>query len=123
MAPTSSRSSICEELEISTERRVRRRKNMSGKNLRDLGLSLEQEVRIFLSMDRIIKEIKERFDQLHVLARKYSCIIPCNLLNEEFQYQTNDFIDIDKEQFHIERKRTQVFMAVLAVQEEAKAKR
>lgn len=67
---------ICEELEISTERRVRRRKNMSGENSRDVGLSLEQEVRreMFLSMDRIIKEIKERFDQLHVLERKYSCI-------------------------------------------------
>ena len=30
---------ICEELEISTERRVRRRKNMSGENSRDVGLS------------------------------------------------------------------------------------
>lgn len=113
---------ICEELEISTERRVRRRKNMSGENSQDVGLSLEQEVRreMFLSMDRIIKEIKDRFDQLHVLARKYSCIIPCNLLNEEFECEINDFIDIDKEQFHIERKRIQVFMAVPALQEVAK---
>ena len=102
---------ICEELEISTERRLR--KIMSGENSRDVGLSLEEEIRreMFLSMDRIIKEIKERFDQFHVLARKYSCIIPCNLLNEEFECQINDFIDIDKEQFHIERKRIQVFMA------------
>ncbi len=68
-------------------------------------------------MLRIIKELKERFDQLLVLARKYSCIIPCNLLNEEFECQINDFIDIDKEQFHIERKRISVFMAVPAQQE------
>lgn len=113
---------ICEELEISTERRVRRRKNMSGENSRDVGLSLEEEVRreMFSSMDRIIKEIKERFDQLHGLVRKYSCIIPCNLLNEEFECQINDLIDIDKEQFHIERKRIQVFMAVPTLKEEAK---
>lgn len=115
---------ICEELEISTERRVRRRKNMSGESSQDVGLSLEQEVRreMFLSIDRIIKEIKERFHQLHVLSRKYSCIIPCNLLNEEFECQINDFVDIDKEQFHIERKRIQVFMAVAvpALQEEVK---
>lgn len=41
-------------------------KNMSGENLRDVGLPLEEEVRreMFSSMDRIIKEIKERFDQL-----------------------------------------------------------
>ena len=71
-------------------------------------------------MDRIIKEIKECFYQFHVLARKYSCIIPCNLLNEEFECQINDFIDIDKEQFHIERKRIQVFMAFPALQEEEK---
>ena len=113
---------ICEVLEISTERRVRKRKNMSGENSRDVGLSLEEEVRreMFSSMDRIIKEIKERFDQLHGLVRKYSCIIPCNLLNEEFECQINDLIDIDKEQFHIERKRIQVFMAVPTLKEEAK---
>ena len=49
---------------------------------------------------------------MHVLARKYSCIIPCNLLNEEFEHQIHFFIDIDKEQFNIERKGIQVFMAV-----------
>ena len=112
---------ICEELEISTERRVRRRKNMSGENSRDVWLSLEEVRReMFSSMDRIIKEIKERFDQLHGLVRKYSCIIPCNLLNEDFECQINDLIDIDKEQFHIERKRIQVFMAVPTLKEEAK---
>ncbi|XP_028036882.1 uncharacterized protein LOC114247982 [Bombyx mandarina] len=113
---------IGEEMEISTERRVRRRKNMSGENSQDVGLSLEEEVRreMFSSMDRIIKEIKERFDQLHGLVRKYSCIIPCNLLNEEFECQINDLIDIDKEQFHIERKRIQVFMAVSTLKEEVK---
>ena len=31
-----------------------------------------------------------------------------------------DFIDIDKEKFHIERKRIQVFMAVPSLQEEEK---
>ena len=59
-------------------------------------------------MYRIIKELKERFDQLHDLVRKYSCIIPYNLLNEEIECQINDFIDIDKEHFHIERKMIQV---------------
>ena len=75
---------ICGELEISTERRVRRIRNMSEENSRDVGLSIEQEVprEMLLSMDKIINKIKERFDQLHVLARKYSCIIPCNLLNQ-----------------------------------------
>ena len=64
-------------------------------------------------MDRIIKELKERFDQLHDLVRKYSCIIPYNLLNEEIECQINDFIDIDKEQFHIERKMIQVLWLYL----------
>lgn len=43
---------ICEKMEISTERRVRRRKNMSGENSQDVGLSLEEEVRreMFSSM-------------------------------------------------------------------------
>ncbi len=72
-------------------------------------------------MLRIIKELKERFDQLHALARKYTRIIPCNLLNEEFECQINDFIDIDKEQFHVERKRNQVFMTVPAQQEKTGA--
>ena len=49
---------------------------------------------------------------MHVLARKYSFLIPCNLLNEEFEHQINFFIDIDKEQFNIERKMIRVFMAV-----------
>ena len=71
---------------------------------------------MFLSMDGIIKE---RFDELHVLARKYSHIIPCNLLNEAFEHQINYFIDIDKEQFQIVRKRIQVFMAVPTLQEAA----
>ena len=64
-------------------------------------------------MDRIIKELKELFDQLHVHVRKYSCIIPCNLLSEEIECQINDFIDIDKEQFHNERKMIQVLWLYL----------
>jgi hypothetical protein len=73
-------------------------------------------------MLRIIKELKEPFDQLHVLTRKYSCIIPCNLLNEKFECQINDFIVIEYEQFHIERKRILVFMAVPAQQEAERLK-
>ena len=97
---------------------------MSRENTPDVVISLEEVRReIFSSMNRIIKEIKERFDQLHGLVRKYSCIIcgiiPCNLLNEEFECQINDLIDINKEQFHIERKRIQVFMAVPTLKEEA----
>ena len=64
---------------------------------------------MFLSMDGIIKE---RFDELHVLARKYSYLIPCNLQNEAFEHQITYCFDIDKEQFNMERKRIQVFMAV-----------
>jgi hypothetical protein len=60
-------------------------------------------------MLRIRKELIKPFDRLHVLARKYPCI-PCKLLNEKFECQINDFIDIDNEQFHIERKRIQVFI-------------
>lgn len=70
---------------------------MSEEHSRDVGLSLEQEIHreMFLSMDRVLKEIKERFDQLHALPRKYSCITPCNLLNEEVECEINDFIDIE----------------------------
>ena len=68
---------------------------MSKENSEDVVLSLEQEEQreMFLSMDEIIKE---RFDQLHVLARKYSNIKPCNLLNDDFEHEINYFIDIDK---------------------------
>ena len=36
---------MCEELETSTERQVRREKHMSGENSKDVVLSLEHEVR------------------------------------------------------------------------------
>ena len=34
------------------------------------------------------------------------------ILNEEFECQINDFIDIDKEQFHVENEQNHIFMAV-----------
>ena len=45
--------------------------------------------------------------------------MPCNLLNEEIECRISYFINIDKEQFRIERKRIQVLMAVPTLQEEA----
>ena len=61
---------VCEELEISTERGVTRRKKYEWEKFRNVVLSLEHEVQreLFLSMDRIIKVKKERFDQVHILA-------------------------------------------------------
>ena len=51
-----------------------------------LSLEKEEHREMFLSMDGIIKE---RFDELHVLARKYSYLIPCNLQNDAFEHQKN----------------------------------
>ena len=58
-------------------------------------------------MDRIIKENKKT-----LWSGAYPCkkifvyhIIPCNLLNEEFDNQINYCFDNDKEIFNIERKK------------------
>ena len=67
----------------------------------------------------LYKKIKHRFDELHILARKCSCIIACNIINEQFKHLITYFIVIDKEQFNIERKMIHVFMTVPTLQEEA----
>ena len=95
-------------------------KNMSRENSEDVVLFLEQEVQreMFLYMDGIMKENKRTLWWVACPCKKIF-VIPCNLLNEAFEHQINYSIDIDKEQFNMERKRIQVFMAVPTLQEEA----
>ena len=100
---------ISDELEISTERGVRRIQKYEWGKLRRRGSIFRTR-----STTRNVFihgwNYKRSFDQLHVLARKYSYIILCNLPNDAFEHQINYFIDIDKEQFHIERKKGSRFL-------------
>ena len=64
----------------------------------------------------LYKKIKHRFDELHILARKCSCVIACNIINEQFKHLITYFIVIDKEQFNIERKMILVSMTVPTLQ-------
>ena len=103
---------ICEENEIEIYRRSRCRQ----KNTQCVEISYETEIRreMFSSIDRIIQEIKTRFEQIHNLSNKFSFLFPKNLLDSNFLCNlTNDFEgDINVHEFYIERKRLQCFFAV-----------
>ena len=100
---------ICEENEIEIVRRSRCRQ----KNTQCVEISYETEIRreMFSSIDRIIQEIKTRFEQIHNLSNKFSFLFPKNLLDSNFLCNlTNDFEgDINVHEFYIERKRLQCF--------------
>lgn len=92
---------------------------MSGETSRDVGLSLKEEMQreMFLPLDRIIQEIEIRFEQLCVLATKYSCLITTNMLIKNFECEESNFVDIDEQQFYIERNRFQNFISTPSLQE------
>lgn len=108
---------ICNDLGIVMERqrRPKKKKQMFGEGSRDAELPYDIELRreMFSSLDRVIQEITLRFQQLHELAEKYAFLTPLNLLDDKYECQIDhDHDDIDKEEFLVERKRLQHFVAV-----------
>ncbi|CAH0400600.1 unnamed protein product [Chilo suppressalis] len=75
---------LCDELGLSMEPRRRRLKKQTfGDGSTDAGLTYENELRrtLFSSLDRVISEIRSRFQQLDNLAEKFSFLTPAKLLD------------------------------------------
>ena len=101
---------LCSEMGISMERRIRKKKRMDGEGLTDAALSFDTELRreMLSVIDRLTEEISCRFQQVHNLANKYTFLIPSNLLDDNYDCQLGGFDeDIEKEKFFAERKRLQ----------------
>ena len=56
---------------IEAERRVRKKRSMAGKNSNDVELTFEAEMErdLYASINSVTQEIKDRFEQLHFLAK------------------------------------------------------
>ena len=79
---------------------------------------IELKREMFSSLDRVIEELTLRFQQLHALAEKYAFLTPLNLLDDKYKRQKDhDHDDFDKEEFPIERKSLQHFIAVADIEE------
>ena len=64
---------VCDDHGIETECRVRKKKRMVGEKPNDVRLTFEAEMKTDLhtSIDSITQEIKDQFEQLHLLSQKY----------------------------------------------------
>ena len=73
---------LVEKWNISTERRIRRRKKIAGETARDAGLTLEQETERVMKMaiDTIIEEIGNRSMRLQCLDQKFGFLLRTNVL-------------------------------------------
>ncbi|XP_067144934.1 52 kDa repressor of the inhibitor of the protein kinase-like [Centruroides vittatus] len=107
---------MCEELSISMEpqRRITRR-HIFYDGTRDANLSCENELRrkLFSSLNRIIVEIRERFQQLQNLADKFAYLTPAILLDSDDTKCNLDYVsaEIDEQDFKLERLRLRTFIA------------
>ena len=59
---------------------------------------------LYASIDSDAQEIKDRFEQLHLLSQKYDFLIPTNLINEEFEFDFEEEEDDNMDEVKIERK-------------------
>ena len=100
---------VCD-LGIETERRVRKKKRMAGRKSNDVGLIFEAEMErdLYASINRVTQKIKDRFEQLHLLSQKYDFLIPTNLIDEEFEFEEEE--DINMAEVKIEMKRLKNFL-------------
>ncbi|XP_023221032.1 uncharacterized protein LOC111622842 [Centruroides sculpturatus] len=107
---------LCEELGISMkpQRRITRR-HIFDDGTRDANLSYENELRrkLFYSLNRIIVEIRERFQQLQNLADKFAYLTPAILLDSDDTKCNLDYVsaEIDEQDFKLERLRLRTFIA------------
>ncbi|KAH9638834.1 hypothetical protein HF086_012787 [Spodoptera exigua] len=106
---------MCEELGISIEPRRIRRKHIFDDGSRDADLSCENKLRrkLFSSLDRIIVEIRERFQQLQKLTDKFAYLSPAILLDPDDTKCNLDYasVEIDEQDFMLERHRLRTFVA------------
>ncbi|GBP83910.1 hypothetical protein EVAR_56516_1 [Eumeta japonica] len=107
---------LCEKLGIELKtRRIRRKKRMHGDEFsEDAVLSHEQEIRreVFASFDKIIQEMTTRFQQIQKISDKFGFLMPAKLLDSKFECDLSHVLeDIDKDEFQMERKRLQQFVA------------
>jgi hypothetical protein len=66
---------------------------------------------MFASLDNILMEITSRFQQLQDLDNKCSFLKPSKLLDAEYICDLgNAPCDINKEEFHVERRRLREFI-------------
>lgn len=106
---------MCEELGISIKPRRRiTRKHIFDDGTRDADLSCENELRrkLFSSLDRVIAEIRERFQQLQNLTDKFAYLTPAILLDPDNTECNLDYAsdEIDEQDFKLERLRLRTFV-------------
>lgn len=106
---------LCEKLTIELKRRrIRRKKHIHGDESADAALSHEQELRreVFASLDKIIQEMTTRFQQVQEIADKFGFLTPAKLLDSKYECDLSHVLeDIDKDEFQMERRRLQQFVA------------
>jgi hypothetical protein len=73
---------FCDEMAISTDKRVARRKRMCGENSRDCGLSLKEEMsrQQLEILDRLQEEINRRFNHLHHVNANFGFLSNISIL-------------------------------------------
>lgn len=78
-------------------------------------MSCENELRrkLFSSLDRIIVEIHERFQQLQNFTDKFAFLTPAILLDPDDTKCNLDYasVEIDEQDFKLERLRLRTFIA------------
>ena len=90
---------LAQEWDIATERRVRRRRKMSGEEARDAGLTMEEELSsvIKLAIDTLAQEIDDRSKRLRDLNSCFGFLLDINSLlssdrePEDLSHQCADF--------------------------------
>lgn len=118
---------LCEKLGIELKtRRICRKKRMHGdESSADAALSHEQEIRreVFASLDKIIQEMTTRFQQIQEISDKFGFLMPAKLLDSKFECDLSHVLeDIDKDEFQMERKRLQQFIACSESEEDISGK-
>ncbi|KAJ8045247.1 hypothetical protein HOLleu_08215 [Holothuria leucospilota] len=108
--------SLCQEWEVEVERRRRRKKRMSSENSRDTGLTAKEEMERVMkgTLDRLNREMDDRFQRLHDTDSKFGFLLNVHGLcyctvSKELHMQENckklgEFysIDIDGQQLYEE---------------------
>lgn len=106
---------MCEDLGISMEpQRRKTRRHIFDDGGRDANLSYENELKrnLLSSLDKIIVEIRERFQQLRNLAEKFTYLTPAILLDSDNECNLDyGSAEINEQDFKVERVRLRAFVA------------
>jgi len=87
---------VCTQMDIPIESGVRRKRRMDGKTTRDVGLTVEEEIRLemFEIIDRLQAEITDRFQNLRYLYNEFGFIFLPVLLDKSKDIEIDQRIDI-----------------------------